>query len=57
MAGFSGRVMALRKKSVRSSLASTVAKESYSQLENSYSNWDICLLLMSETIATACCGN
>lgn len=45
------------KKPIRNSLASTVAKESWNRLGTSYSKWDICLLLMSETIATACCGN
>lgn len=33
--------------------AFATAKESWSQLGTSYKNWDICLLLMTETIATA----
>lgn len=33
--------------------AFATAKESWSQLGTSYRNWDICLLLMTETIATA----
>lgn len=33
--------------------AFATAKESWSQLGTSYRNWNICLLLMTETIATA----
>lgn len=46
-----------KRKPIVDSLASTAATESWNQLKTSYCNWDICLLLMSETIATACCGN
>lgn len=45
------------KGSLWDSLASTAEKESWSWLGTSYHSWDIYLLLRSETIVTACCGN